>query len=90
MANISLRGGCFCNPGAAEIAFDLEPPRIARCFDSLADEFTVERFASCAEKTIGAVRVSFGAANNADDVLRIVEFLQSLTRPVYVSGRRSR
>ena len=88
--NISLRGGCFCNPGAAEIAFDLDAPRIASCFHSLGADFTVERFASCAEKSIGAVRVSFGAANNAEDVMRIADFLQSLTRPVYVSGRRSR
>ena len=77
-ANISLRGGCFCNPGAAEIAFHLDADRIAGCFDFLGEEFTVERFASCAKKTIGAVRVSFGAANNAEDVQRIAAFLRSV------------
>jgi selenocysteine lyase/cysteine desulfurase len=88
--NVSLRGGCFCNPGASEAAFGLEASQIAECFDALGDEFTVQRFASCAGKAVGAVRVSFGAANNEADVRRTVETLQSLTMPLYVSGRRSR
>ena len=76
-ANISLRGGCFCNPGASEIAFGLDRATIERCVD---EQFTVQRFARCTEKTIGAVRVSFGAANNADDVMRVADVLRWTSR----------
>src|SRR3954454_23620301 len=30
-ANVSLRGGCFCNPGASEAAFGLDSARVAAC-----------------------------------------------------------
>jgi selenocysteine lyase/cysteine desulfurase len=76
-ANVSLRGGCFCNPGASEAAFALDGAQIAKCFDTLGDDFTVERFASCVDTTVGAVRVSFGAANNVEDVKRTVDLLWS-------------
>jgi len=71
--NISLRGGCFCNPGASELAFGL--PGVERCLD---DDFTVQRFADCAGRTVGAVRASFGIANNEDDVARVVDFLHEI------------
>jgi selenocysteine lyase/cysteine desulfurase len=76
--NISLRGGCFCNPGAAEIAFGLGRSKIAPCFERLGDEFNVERFSDCADTNIGALRVSFGAANNEEDVRRVAAWLGSV------------
>lgn len=77
-AGISLRGGCFCNPGASEVAFGLDGLRIAECFQEMAGEFSVERFASCADTAVGAVRVSFGLANNAEDVRRALAFIATL------------
>ena len=74
--NISLRGGCFCNPGASELAFGLR--RIGRCLDTLGDGFTVQRFAACTGRTVGAVRVSFGIANDDGDVARVVDFLRRI------------
>lgn len=74
--NISLRGGCFCNPGASELAFGIDG--IDRCLDALGDDFTVERFAACAGRTVGAVRASFGIANNDADVARVVRFLRDI------------
>jgi selenocysteine lyase/cysteine desulfurase len=71
--NISLRGGCFCNPGASELAFGLRG--VERCLD---DDFTVQRFADCSGRTVGAVRASFGIANNEDDVARVVDFLRRI------------
>ncbi|HEX3578309.1 MAG TPA: aminotransferase class V-fold PLP-dependent enzyme [Thermoanaerobaculia bacterium] len=76
-ANVSLRGGCFCNPGASESAFALDASRLTTCFASLGDEFTPERFAECANTTVGAVRASIGLANNAGDVHRAVEVIAS-------------
>lgn len=86
--NISLRGGCFCNPGASEIAFGLR--RIGRCLDSLGDAFTVQSFAACTGLTVGAVRASFGIANNEDDVARVVRFLRGVhfaARPAWFAAR---
>jgi len=74
--NISLRGGCFCNPGASERAFGLR--RIGPCLDALGDGFTVQRFAACTGRAVGAVRVSFGIANDDGDVARVIDFLRRI------------
>ncbi len=76
-ANVSLRGGCFCNPGASEAAFGLEPSRMAACLESLGDTFTPERFAACSDTAVGAIRASIGLANNADDIRRAVGVVAS-------------
>lgn len=78
-ANISLRTGCFCNPGAAEAAFQYEDVEAYRCFHSLSpEEFTLQQFSSCMNgKPVGAVRISFGMASNEEDVQRVVAFLRS-------------
>jgi selenocysteine lyase/cysteine desulfurase len=78
-ANLAVRGGCFCNPGAAEIALALDPARTSECLASLGADFTVERFASCLESPVGAVRVSFGLANNEEDVRRAIAFLATFS-----------
>jgi selenocysteine lyase/cysteine desulfurase len=70
--NIAIRGGCFCNPGAAEVALALDPKRTAECLATLGGDFTVDRFAACLDSTVGAVRVSFGLANNDDDIHRAI------------------
>jgi selenocysteine lyase/cysteine desulfurase len=76
-AGVSVRGGCFCNPGASESAFGLDETRIAACFDELGNSFTPERFAECSNTAVGAVRASIGLANNADDIRRAVEVVAS-------------
>ena len=74
-AGISVRGGCFCNPGAAEAAFGVEPERLKRCMTLLDAEFTPERLSTCAGTVVGAIRASLGLANNDGDVARLLEFL---------------
>lgn len=73
---ISLRTGCFCNPGAGETALRLSRGEIERCFptDALGGGF--EPFRQCIDPTkgTGAVRVSFGLATNTDDVDAVVAF----------------
>jgi selenocysteine lyase/cysteine desulfurase len=76
-AGVALRGGCFCNPGAAEVALGLDPERTGRCLAELDLAFSPERFAACSGGAVGAVRVSFGMATNDDDVARAVAVLAS-------------
>jgi len=76
-ANVSLRGGCFCNPGASEAAFALDANRIATCLDTLGADFTPERFAECTNTAVGAVRASIGMANSAADIGRAIGVVAS-------------
>ena len=71
-ANIAVRGGCFCNPGAAEAALQLDADATASCLNTLGAEFTVDRFATCLDSAVGAVRVSIGLANNEEDIRRAI------------------
>jgi selenocysteine lyase/cysteine desulfurase len=76
-AGVSVRGGCFCNPGASEAAFGLRRETLTECFDAMGDEFTVERFAECAGTAVGAIRVSIGMANDEADIDRAIGVLAS-------------
>lgn len=77
---ISVRGGCFCNPGAAEAAFGFDPGRTASCLDALPPgAFTPQRLAACLDGgPVGAVRVSLGIPTVARDLDRFLAFLHHL------------
>jgi selenocysteine lyase/cysteine desulfurase len=77
---VAVRGGCFCNPGASEAAFVIDAVTMRRCFDALGESFSVDRFASCVGKEVGAVRVSVGVANNEEDVRRAVAVVKEMAR----------
>lgn len=73
-AGISLRSGCFCNPGAAEIAFGYMKEEIAPYFHH-DQRVTVDEFAQAMHgKPAGAVRISLGIASNFADVYQVVQF----------------
>ena len=73
-AKISLRTGCFCNPGADEAAKGLTRERLAPCFGQ-ARPMTFEEFLQKMDgETPGAVRVSLGVASNFQDVYRFLQF----------------
>ncbi|MEP6991005.1 MAG: aminotransferase class V-fold PLP-dependent enzyme [bacterium] len=78
-ACLSVRGGCFCNPGASEAAFAFPADLSARCLAStVASGWSVERFAECmAGHPVGAVRASFGPSSNVEDMWRLVEVVRS-------------
>jgi selenocysteine lyase/cysteine desulfurase len=78
-AGVLLRGGCFCNPGAAEAAFQLDADRMARCLDTLDQDFTIPGLQRCAgpDVTIGAVRASVGPPNNRRDIARALDVVAS-------------
>jgi len=78
-ANIAVRGGCFCNPGASEAAFGFGTDRAAACLARLDRDFTIERFRAClgTETPVGAIRASIGLANVAADIDRAVATIAS-------------
>jgi selenocysteine lyase/cysteine desulfurase len=74
-ANISLRTGCFCNPGGGEIALGLSQTELVACFTQRQERLTFDDFRMCIDgKSSGAVRVSVGLVSNFADVYRFVEF----------------
>src|SRR6185312_2143861 len=80
-AGISVRSGCFCNPGAGEAALGLDPAVLAPWFGRSAPvSFDELRAAMWREhgRVLAAVRVSFGIASNFTDAHRFVELLRTL------------
>ncbi|HEY3042738.1 MAG TPA: aminotransferase class V-fold PLP-dependent enzyme [Vicinamibacterales bacterium] len=76
-ANISLRTGCFCNPGGGEIALGLTGTELSSCFRQPEHEthLTLDDFRMCIDgKSTGAVRVSLGLVSNVADVDRFIGF----------------
>jgi len=76
--DISLRGGCFCNPGAAEVAFGIPAEAALACFQGVPrGSFTLRGFAECLDfqVAVGALRASVGIATNARDLDRLSAFL---------------
>lgn len=78
-AGISLRTGFFCNPGAAEFAFEYPDEDAFRCIKTLTPEtFNIQVFSDCmSEHPVGAVRVSLGIASNDADVDALMDILAS-------------
>jgi molybdenum cofactor sulfurtransferase len=76
-ANLSIRTGFFCNPGAAEFAFDYHDDEAFRCVQTLTPEtFTLQQFADCmGDQAVGAVRASLGIASNEADIDRLIQVL---------------
>lgn len=75
---ISLRTGCFCNPGAGEMALGLSRDELVGCFNQRPEIMTYEEFRTCIDdKGTGAVRVSLGIASNFADVQQFLHFAES-------------
>ncbi|HVO41269.1 MAG TPA: aminotransferase class V-fold PLP-dependent enzyme, partial [Aggregatilineales bacterium] len=75
-ANISLRTGCFCNPGAGEMALGLNASHLKQCFRN-EKWMSFEQFIAAMDiNVVGAVRVSLGIASNFADVYRFVRFVE--------------
>ena len=71
---ISLRTGCFCNPGAAEHAFDVPREALLRLAESPALGDYVRELGV---ESGGAVRVSLGVPTTFHDVHRFMRFASS-------------
>lgn len=78
-ANISLRTGCFCNPGAGEVAHHLDATALAGWFGRREPVSLRDLSAGLLrdhDVSLGAIRVSLGAASNFADVYRFCCFAQ--------------
>jgi selenocysteine lyase/cysteine desulfurase len=74
VARVAIRGGCFCNPGAAEAAFGFSRLNVAQAMDDLGSDFTIAKFQRRLgpNATVGALRLSLGLPTNEADVDRAI------------------
>lgn len=76
---ISLRTGCFCNPGDGEVAHSLAREEMACYFTGAAPSSFYEFYDLlhvATGKTPSTIRVSLGLASNFADVYTFVHFLE--------------
>eukprot|EP00397_Hematodinium_sp_SG-2012_P015979 GEMP01016287.1.p1 GENE.GEMP01016287.1~~GEMP01016287.1.p1 ORF type:complete len:643 (-),score=112.16 GEMP01016287.1:907-2835(-) len=74
-ANISLRGGCFCNVGACMLAFKLTSNDLRHFYDS--GHVCSDDVCEINGKPTGAVRISFGRLSVLREVRSFLDFLKS-------------
>lgn len=87
---VSVRGGCFCNPGAAERAFAFPAPQSVACMQRARLEgFSVERFAECLgdDTAVGAVRASLGVPSNERDIERLIDVVAAVAADPSLQSR---
>ncbi|OAX84445.1 hypothetical protein ACJ72_01195 [Emergomyces africanus] len=92
---ISLRSGCFCNPGAGEAAFGLMQSILVQAFNGGVepemqngqmksfDDFLVDMRMPSG----GGIRISLGLMSNFADVYRFVQFARTFIDTVPVGGK---
>ncbi len=75
---ISVRTGCFCNPGDGEVAHNITRDEMAECFEKPETPVTLQHCQSLIQDASGVapntVRISLGIASNFADVHRFIEF----------------
>jgi molybdenum cofactor sulfurtransferase len=77
---ISLRGGCFCNPGAAERALELPAGAMLECLHEIPQaSFDLAALADClgGDLAVGALRASVSLPTTDADLDRLEDFLAS-------------
>ncbi|MCP4200870.1 MAG: aminotransferase class V-fold PLP-dependent enzyme [bacterium] len=78
---ISIRTGCFCNPGAGEVALEISKSELTACFRSSPERMSYDDFRNCVQgKGSGAVRVSLGIASNFADAEAFIEFARGFVQ----------
>lgn len=81
---ISLRTGCFCNPGSGEVAFNLSPDTLRAGYNDGTPQSFDEYIASLGLQNGGAIRVSFGMVSNTADTEVFMRFLTSFKDTFHV------
>lgn len=77
-AGIALRGGCFCNPGAAERALELPAEGMRKCLEEIPQgAFSLGELADClgGDVAVGALRASVSLPTTDADLDRLEAFL---------------
>ena len=81
--NISLRTGCFCNPGSGEIVHNLTKEEMAQAFNR-PTSLSFDEFFDWARNEHGrnpsTIRVSIGIVTNFADVYRLMSVSAKLYR----------
>jgi len=75
---IALRGGCFCNPGAAERALELPAGAMLECLETIEQgQFNLRVLAECLgdDVAVGAMRASVSIPTTDADLDRLERFL---------------
>ena len=75
-AKISLRTGCFCNPGIDELNSDLSQDQLGEYFTS-RDSKSAKMIMESVGTIRGAIRISFGLASNFADAERFLVFAKT-------------
>ena len=75
---ISVRTGCFCNPGDGEVAHEIEREEMERCFTEPERPVTFEQchdlIRDASGKVPNTIRASLGIASNFTDVYWLMQF----------------
>ena len=74
---LSLRTGCFCNPGAAEAAFHVSEAALQRLSKQVERMSWDQFLAEVGMQSGGAVRISLGLVTNFADAYRCLRFAQT-------------
>ena len=73
---VAIRGGCFCNPGAAEHALAIPADRARSC---LRGRYSISRFRKClGNAPVGALRASLGIPTTVSDLDRLTEMISEV------------
>jgi molybdenum cofactor sulfurtransferase len=76
--SISVRTGCFCNPGDGEVAHNISRDEMAECFEVPDVPVTLRHCQSIIQDATGkapnTIRISLGIASNFADVYRFIAF----------------
>ena len=81
-SNISLRTGCFCNPGIDEINTCMDKNELMTYFDS-RDEGNYQDMVEFLGKLRGAVRISIGIVSNYYDIDYFINFCKQFIDKEY-------
>ena len=78
---ISVRTGCFCNPGDGEVAHNITRDEMAECFATTDAPVTLQHCQSLIQDATGkapnTIRISLGLASNFADAWRFIEFAET-------------
>ena len=74
---ISIRSGCFCNPGIDEINYCITHDEVGKYFTNKKDQ-DYNAFIAHLKEIRGAIRVSVGIATTTKDLEKYINLVNSL------------
>lgn len=75
---ISVRTGCFCNPGAGELCLGISSEKMNECMDMSVRGDSCLDIRRCLDpRGIGAIRISYGIVSNFADARALLDLAES-------------